>query len=87
MRVTGALLYQTPAQLSSLKAQKNSGRVGRSAAAKAFDPAAIRLVVVARIRHRHTGYDEILMRTDDRKFARGEVEEQVDNIVHLWEQG
>jgi len=67
--------------------QKYSGRVGRSAAAKAFEPAAIRLAVVARIRHMHTGYDEILMRTGDRQFARGEVQEQVDSILRSWEQG
>ena len=31
--------------------QENSGRVGRSAAAKEFDPAALRLAVIAHIRH------------------------------------
>ena len=40
---------------------KYSGRVGRSAAAKALDENAIRLAVVAHVRHAETPYDEFLM--------------------------
>lgn len=66
---------------------KHSGRVGRSAAAKAFDPSAIRLAVIARIRHMHTGYDKMLMRTGDRQLARAAVQPQIDLILLRWEQG
>lgn len=40
---------------------KYSGRVGRSAAAKVFDEHAVRLAVVAHVRHVETRYDELLM--------------------------
>ena len=39
---------------------KHSGRVGRSAAAKEFDPVALRLAVTAHIRHQHTPYNHLL---------------------------
>ena len=41
--------------------QKYSGRVGRSAASKEFDPQAITLAVQAHVRHEYTNYDELLM--------------------------
>ena len=41
--------------------QKYSGRIGRSAAAKALEPAAIDFAVGAAVRHRWTRYDELLM--------------------------
>src|ERR1700730_6370392 len=40
--------------------RKYSGRVGRSAAAKSFDEEAVRLAVLAHIRHRETDYDQLL---------------------------
>jgi hypothetical protein len=39
--------------------RKYSGRVGRSAAAKSFDEEAVRLAVIAHIRHRETDYDNL----------------------------
>jgi hypothetical protein len=65
--------------------RKHSGRVGRSAAAKQFDSHAITLAVRAHIRHVHTRYDEILMRTDDRSLARAEVREKVERILDQWQ--
>jgi hypothetical protein len=64
---------------------KHSGRVGRSAAAKELDREAMRLAVVAHIRHVHTDYDEILMREGDRKGARAEVAEKIDELLERWE--
>jgi hypothetical protein len=65
--------------------RKHSGRVGRSAAAKEFDPQALRLAVIAHIRHEHTRYDELLMKHGDRQLARAEVRGEIDRILATWE--
>ena len=53
--------------------RKYSGRVGRTAAAKDFDEKAIRLAVIAHIRHRETNYDHLLARGYERHEARAAV--------------
>ncbi len=63
---------------------KFSGRVGRSAAAKQLDDAAIRLAVIAHIRHRETSYDKLLMRGYDRSEARAEIQREVTQILQQW---
>lgn len=65
--------------------RKHSGRVGRSAAAKAFDREAILLAVRAYVRHRHTGYDELLSRGLERHEARESVELKVREVLAGWE--
>ena len=67
--------------------QKYSSRVGRSAAAKQFDPTAIRLAVIAHIRHKYTKYDKLLARYDDRQEARSEVRGQIEDVLYQWERG
>jgi hypothetical protein len=64
---------------------KYSGRVGRSAAAKALDEAVARLAVIAHVRHRETKYDELLARGYDRWEARAAVEEVVRQVLQRWE--
>lgn len=64
--------------------QKYSGRVGRSAAAKEFDPQAITLAVQAHIRHEYTNYDELWMSGWERFEARDSVRSQVDEILRQW---
>ena len=64
--------------------RKHSGRVGRTAAAKKFDEEALDLAVRAAIRHRHTGYDELLAKGWDRASARAEVEGDVHEVEHVW---
>lgn len=64
--------------------EKHTGRVGRSAAAKDFDPAALRLAVVAHIRHGHTDYDERLMRGEPRDLARRSVQSQIEHVLQRW---
>lgn len=66
--------------------RRHSGRVGRSAAAKEFDPQALHLAVIAHIRHEHTDYDEQLMRHGDRALARQCVRDEIDRILAQWEQ-
>ncbi len=63
---------------------RSSGRVGRSAAARDLDPAAIDLAVVAHIRHTHTNYDELLMRGIERLDARAQVREKIDEVLASW---
>ena len=70
---------------SPARSRKYSGRVGRSAAAKDLDPQAIRLAVIAHIRHSHTNYDELLMETGHRQFARDQVRAQIDEVLARWE--
>jgi hypothetical protein len=65
--------------------RKYSGRVGRSAAAKSFDETAIRLAVVAHVRHAETNYDEYLARSGDREDARARVRERVDTVLDKWQ--
>jgi hypothetical protein len=59
--------------------------VGRSAAAKALDPAPLRLAVIAHIRHEHTRYDQLLMQLGDRSAARQAVRAEIDRILTQWE--
>lgn len=65
--------------------RKYSGRVGRSAAAKTLDEDAVRLAVIAHIRHRETKYDDLLARGHERWDARGDVEDAVREVLTTWE--
>ena len=64
--------------------QKSSGRVGRSVAAKAFDPEAIDLAVAAYVRHSHTNYDEFLMSGWERYEAREAVSPVIQKVLKRW---
>ena len=67
--------------------RKYSGRVGRSSAAKRLDEEAVRLALVAHIRHTETDYDLFLARGRERWDARNEVEGEVYRIIREWEPG
>jgi hypothetical protein len=75
------------ARIADWTCRKHSGRVGRSAAAKEFDPQALRLAVIAHIRHEHTRYDELLMQLGDRQQARQLVRGEIDGVIARWEAG
>ena len=64
---------------------KYSGRVGRSAAAKSLDESAVRLAVIAHIRHAETQYDQLLVEGFDRWDARSQVERAVSRVLTEWE--
>ncbi|WP_232004878.1 DUF2293 domain-containing protein [Mycobacterium sp. ACS1612] len=68
-------------------AARGSGRVGRSAAGRALDSEAVRLAVVASVRHVDTDYDELLMSGVDRESARAQVHARVEDIVSAWHDG
>lgn len=64
---------------------KYSGRVGRSAAAKSLDDQAIRLAVIAHIRHVETEYDSLLAGGHNRRQARLAVEAAIDGVLTRWQ--
>jgi hypothetical protein len=64
--------------------RKHSGRVGRSAAAKTFDPETIDLAVAARVRHAHTRYDDLLADGWFRNEARREVRDEIHAVLAGW---
>jgi hypothetical protein len=64
---------------------RGSGRVGRSAAGRALDEQAVRLAVVASVRHEDTGYDELLMAGVPRGEARAQVRPDIDRILATWQ--
>ena len=72
------------AEVVPLRASRGSGRVGRTAGARAFDPAAVTLAVVAAVRHGDTEYDDLLMVGVDRSDARHRVHAAVDEVLELW---
>lgn len=74
------------ARIASWTCRKHSGRVGRSAGAKELAPQALRLAVIAHIRHEHTRYDELLMETSDRPLARERVRDGIGKVMARWEQ-
>ena len=73
-----------PTVIAEHACRKYSGRVGRSAAAKQLDEDAIRMAVVAHIRHADTEYDRLLARGCARWDARALVAEDVDCVLAAW---
>ncbi len=65
-------------------AERGSGRIGRTAAGRRLEEESIRLAVIASVRHRHTNYDEILMRTADRSGARARVRDEINEFLRAW---
>ncbi len=65
-------------------ALRGSGRVGRSAAARALDERAVTLAVVASVRHEDTDYDLLLMSGFPREDARDQVRPAIDRVLDTW---
>ena len=63
---------------------KYSNRIGRTATAKGLEESAIRLAVIAHIRHIETPYDELLAAGHDRWEARDRVKSKVSEILSTW---
>ncbi len=64
---------------------KYSGRIGRSALGKNLDGQAIRLAVIAHVRHNETNYDELLGSGWERSDARSAVAQRVDEVLNCWQ--
>lgn len=63
---------------------RGSGRVGRTAAARALDRHAVTLAVAAAVRHGETDYDELLMAGVERLEARDHVRADVEHVLEIW---
>jgi hypothetical protein len=63
---------------------RGSGRVGRSAAGRELEEEALRVAVIAAIRHRHTKYDRLLMKGFGRMDARDVVRDDIDRVLESW---
>ncbi|HVW45160.1 MAG TPA: DUF2293 domain-containing protein [Amycolatopsis sp.] len=63
---------------------RGSGRVGRSAAGRMLDEEAVRLAVVASVRHADTEYDALLMSGTPRAEARDRIRETIDRVLRTW---
>jgi len=75
---------EAPDKIAAHACEVHSKRIGRTADAKDFDPTAIDLAVQAYIRHRHTGYDELLAAGADRLDARAHVRDAIDAVLATW---
>jgi hypothetical protein len=89
--LTAALLGQFPGcppERALLVAQhtgaRSSGRIGRTSAGRALEPEAVRLAVVAAVRHEDTRYDDLLMRSVPRDEGRELVRHDIDRIISEW---
>ena len=63
---------------------RGRGRIGRTRAGRELDPDAVRLAVIASVRHDDTNYDELLMSGVSRAAAREQVRGDVDRILAAW---
>jgi hypothetical protein len=63
---------------------RSSGRIGRSSAGRALDTEAVRLAVIAAVRHEDTRYEELLMSGTSRTEARELVRDDVDQVLRDW---
>jgi len=67
-------------------ATRSSGRIGRTSAGRNLDPDAVRLAVIAAVRHRDTRYEELLMQGVARTQARELIRDDVDQVLRGWQQ-
>ncbi len=66
-------------------AVRGSGRVGRSAAGRQLSPEALKLAVIAHIRHTHTDYDRLLMNGTPRQTARDWIADSLSKVLEHWQ--
>jgi hypothetical protein len=71
-------------EIASHTSRRGSGRVGRSASARALEPSAITFAVAAAARHRESEYDDLLMAGVERSQARDCVRAKVEGVLEAW---
>jgi hypothetical protein len=64
--------------------EKHSGRVGRSAGAKEFDPEMIDRAVEAHIRHQETNYDNEFGKGKRKREIRGDLKFEIKQLMAKW---
>lgn len=72
------------ASIAQHTASRGSGRVGRTAAGRNLEEAALTAAVIAAIRHKHTSYDQLLSQGMERADARRAVADRVDQVLAMW---
>jgi hypothetical protein len=72
------------AEIARHAAERGSGRVGRTAAARVLDANAVTLAVVASVRHLDTDYDRLLMAGVPRAEARDRIRPDIDRVLAGW---
>lgn len=72
------------AAIAEHTAKRGSGRVGRTQAGRNLEDEALIVAVRAAVRHKHTGYDELLARGIDRVTARREVADKIEQVLKAW---
>ncbi len=75
------------ADIASHACEKHSGRVGRTANAKALEDEAVRLAVIAHVRHLHTNYDTVIGASHDKRKSRSIVRGTIQEILDAWASG
>jgi len=73
------------AAIAQHTSERGSGRVGRSAAGRDLDEQALRLAVIAHLRHCHTDYDLQLMQGVTRDAARAHIRAPLQTKLTTWE--
>jgi hypothetical protein len=64
--------------------ETSSGRVGRTSGAKRLDEKAVRLAVLAHVRHHYTKYDKLIDEGMTKMAARTHVQDKVDDVLRRW---
>ena len=83
-RLFPACPTERAAAIARHTAARGSGRIGRTAAARALDRDAIERAVIASVRHLDTGYDALLMSGVGRDAARAQVQSAAVQILDAW---
>lgn len=73
--------------IASHACEKHSGRVGRSADAKALGDEPVRLAVIAHVRHLHTSYDTVIDSNRDKRKSRRIVRGSLQEVLDAWASG
>jgi hypothetical protein len=72
------------AAIAEHTAVRGSGRVGRTESGRNLEDQALTAAVIAAVRHKHTGYDEMLARGIDRMTAGQRVAAEIEEILSAW---
>jgi hypothetical protein len=71
-------------EIAAHTAVRGSGRVGRTAAGRKLDENALKMAVIAAVRHRYTDYDALLARGVERSEARERIAGKIEEMLERW---
>jgi hypothetical protein len=76
--------HERASRIAGHAGARSSGRIGRTSAGRALDSEAVRLAVIAAIRHEDTNSDDLLMNGVSRAEARDLVRGDIDRVMNSW---